>query len=203
MSRERAKGRGAALTVHASATGLFAYAAYALAITDTLVVSLQRLLVGAACVFAALSFHALVRLGDRSLRPLPARTKIEAYLYVLITAGVLAFSGLHLLTGVEGASAAGGFCLLTSGWIAVLGLQLVPTVFIGDRFLLDGLWRVVPLSRLEWFSLRPQGVTPPRSRLLVGKDDVVRVAVQLVGSEHEALRRRLSAAGLRALQRVD
>ncbi|MCP3058881.1 hypothetical protein LXT21_08865 [Myxococcus sp. K38C18041901] len=131
----------------------------------------------------------------RGPMPLSPRSRVGTYLQFLGLMVLLVLFGVHLIH-TEGRPALGTFCVGLAVWLGVLGLHLVPALFLSADGFIDHLGRHTRFSELEWYSLQKSEGTPPRVLLQVGRGSTLRLEARLRGAEVEGVKGRLREAGL-------
>lgn len=150
---------------------------------------------GVVALLALLALTALLR--ARALVGLESRAPAGTYLQVLGATGVLVLIGVQLVS--DGTRPAlGAFCLVLAGWLAMMGLHLVPALLLSAEGFVDHLGKRTRFADLEWFELRRTGDEPPRTVLRAGRGQQLHLHTRLAEADPEPLRQVLVRAGLSA-----
>ncbi|GEN05746.1 hypothetical protein SAMN05443572_101706 [Myxococcus fulvus] len=185
---------------HVVALGFFGACA-AWLVQESLALGGRRAMMGFAVAVASgaqvlLSLSTLRALWSaRGAMPLPTRARVGTYLQFMGLVGLLVLFGVHLVH-TEGRPALGTFCLGMATWLGVIGLHLVPALFLAADGFIDHLGRHTRFSELEWYSLQKSEGEPPRVLLQVGRGSTLRLEARLRGAEVDGVKGRLREAGL-------
>ncbi|MCP3102134.1 hypothetical protein LZ198_25015 [Myxococcus sp. K15C18031901] len=150
----------------------------------------------AAGALAVLSLASLVSLlRAREVVVLGSRSRVGTYVQVLGAMGLLGLLGVHLLH-TEARPAFGVFCLGVGAWLAGIGLNLVPGLYLSTEGFIDPLGRRTRFRDLEWFTLQRGDGEPPRVVLQAGRGASLRLETRLPGQDADEVKRQLLQAGL-------
>ncbi|MCE9673051.1 hypothetical protein LY474_35120 [Myxococcus stipitatus] len=148
---------------------------------------------GGLTLLSLASLVSLLRAGQVVV--LGSRSRVGAYVQVLGAMGLMGLLGAHLLhSGAR--PALGVFCLGVGAWLAGIGLNLVPGLYLSTEGFLDTLGRRTRFRDLEWFALQRGDGEPPRVVLQAGQGEALLLETRLPGHDADTVKRQLLQAGL-------